>query len=89
MKNLSNDNLLFNLRSTRKKLVDTDVNHPDFKTLLALHNDLQKDLKERALQIKSFRPNTRSAYGGYVGSYQLEKPSIFSQIKTFFKNLYA
>lgn len=94
MKNLSNDNLLFNLKAARKKLLDTDVNHPDFKTALALYNDLQKNLKERAEQIKSFRKPAFYYTGGYVGNYeqalsQSKRPSIIVQIKTFFKNLYA
>jgi hypothetical protein len=74
-------------KQTRDKVYSSTVNSSEFNIASFELSKVRTELALRVSHIKSFKYNPRSAYGGYVGSYELEKPSIISRIKTFFKNL--
>jgi len=88
MKNLSeltNNQLRDLLRETRRNAIYLPVDGIEFKNASKFYVDLNNELRSRAEYIK----HLLISYNSYVGNYEPQKPSILSQIKTFFKNLYA
>jgi hypothetical protein len=91
MKNLSElsiNELRESFREARKVFLASPLASADYRSNFDLYSEIEKELISRNNQIKAFR-SARYLSGGYVGNYEPQKPSILSQIKTFFKNLYA